>query len=109
MIPLRVIGILSNVAFMAYGFAGEIYPMLILHAILFPLNCVRLMQMRALIRKVRDAAQGDLTVEWQMPFMHRRRVAKGQALFKRGSRATCRSSGRASIGYRRGIHGESAR
>src|SRR5689334_15844279 len=25
MIPLRIIGILSNVAFMAYGFAGEIY------------------------------------------------------------------------------------
>ena len=62
--------------------------MLILHAILFPLNCVRLIQMRALIRKVRDAAQGDLSVEWLMPFMHRRRVAKGQALFKRGDPAT---------------------
>lgn len=87
MIPLRVIGILSNLAFMAYGIGGRIYPVFILHAILLPLNCIRLVQMRALIRKVRDAAQGDLTMEWLMPFMHRRHVAKGETLFRRGDRA----------------------
>ena len=87
MIPLRVIGILSNVAFMAYGAGGRIYPVLILHAILLPLNCIRLVQMRALIRKVRDAAQGELSMEWLMPFMHRRHVAKGETLFLRGDRA----------------------
>lgn len=88
MIPLRIIGILSNVAFMAYGFAGEIYPVFILHAILLPLNCVRLFQMQALIRKVRDAAQSDLSVDWLMPFMHRRHVAQGEMLFRRGDRAS---------------------
>jgi CRP/FNR family cyclic AMP-dependent transcriptional regulator len=87
MIPLRVIGILSNLAFMAYGIGGRIYPVLILHAILLPLNCIRLVQMRALIRKVRDAAQGELSMEWLMPFMHRRHVAKGETLFCRGDRA----------------------
>jgi CRP/FNR family transcriptional regulator, cyclic AMP receptor protein len=87
MIPLRVIGILSNIVFMAYGFAGGVYPVFILHAILLPLNCIRLIQMQALIRKVRDAAQSDLSVDWLMPFMHRRHVAKGQTLFRRGDRA----------------------
>ena len=84
MIPLRVVGILSNVVFMAYGLGARIYPILILHAILLPLNCIRLVQMRALIRKVRDAAQGELSMQWLMPFMHRRHVAKGETLFRRG-------------------------
>ena len=43
MIPLRVVAILSNLAFMGYGFAGRLYPVLILHALLLPLNCVRLL------------------------------------------------------------------
>src|SRR5437763_15162974 len=83
LIPLRVIGILSNVAFMTYGLSGRIYPVFILHAILLPLNCIRLVQMRALIRKVRDAAQGELTMEWLMPFIHRRHVAEREMLFSR--------------------------
>jgi|SRR5690242_1925421 len=87
MIPLRVVGIVSNVAFMAYGIGGRIYPVLILHAILLPLNCIRLVQMQALIRKVRDAAQGELSMEWLMPFMHRRHAAKGETLFSRGDPA----------------------
>ena len=87
MIPLRVVGILSNVVFMAYGLGARIYPILILHAILLPLNCIRLVQMRALIRKVRDAAQGELSMQWLMPFMHRRHVAKGETLFRRGDPA----------------------
>ena len=31
MIPLRCCAIASNVAFIAYGFFGEIYPVLVLH------------------------------------------------------------------------------
>jgi hypothetical protein len=87
MIPLRVVGILSNAAFMAYGLGGGIYPVFILHAVLLPLNCIRLVQMRALIRKVRDAAQGELSMDWLLPFMHRRHVAKGERLFNRGDPA----------------------
>jgi hypothetical protein len=87
MIPLRVVGIVSNLAFMAYGLGGEVYPVFVLHAILLPLNCIRLVQMRALIRKVRDAAQGDLSMEWLMPFMQRRSVSKGETLFRRGDPA----------------------
>jgi CRP-like cAMP-binding protein len=88
MIPLRVVGILSNVAFMTYGLAGQVYPVFILHAILLPMNCIRLVQMRALIRKVRDAAhRDDLSMEWLVPFMRRRSAAAGHVLFRRGDAA----------------------
>jgi CRP-like cAMP-binding protein len=88
MIPLRVVGILSNVAFMTYGLAGQVYPVLVLHAILLPMNCVRLVQMRALIKKVRDAAHSDeLSMEWLVPFMRRRSAAQGAILFRRGDPA----------------------
>lgn len=87
MIPLRVVGIVSNLAFMTYGYGGGLYPILILHAVLLPLNCLRLVQMQTLIRKVRAASQGDLSVEWLAPMMRRRQCAKGEVLFRRGDPA----------------------
>ena len=41
MVPLRVIGICSNCAFIAYGYLDDLYPVLILHFILLPLNSLR--------------------------------------------------------------------
>jgi CRP/FNR family transcriptional regulator, cyclic AMP receptor protein len=87
MIPLRVIGILSNIAFMIYGFDGRLYPVLILHAVLLPLNCLRLVEMRTLIQKVRAASQGDLSMEWLVPMLLRRHCPKGHVLFRRGDPA----------------------
>jgi len=86
MIPLRVVGILSNVAFMIYAAGGRLYPVLILHAILLPLNCVRLIQMQTLIKKVRDAAKGDCSMEWLIPYMQSRTLQKG-VLFRKGDAA----------------------
>ena len=88
MIPLRIVGIASNLAFITYAVGAQLYPVLILHAILLPLNGLRLLQMRALIHKVREDARGDLSMEWLMPFMRRRTLTKGEVLFKRGDRAT---------------------
>ena len=87
MIPLRVVGILSNVVFMTYGLGGHIYPVFVLHAILLPLNCVRLVQMQASIRKVRDASHGDLSMEWLIPLMRRRTLPRGAILFHKGDPA----------------------
>ena len=42
MMALRLIAIASNIAFMSYGFLGEIVPILLLHAGLLPLNAWRL-------------------------------------------------------------------
>jgi CRP/FNR family transcriptional regulator, cyclic AMP receptor protein len=37
-IPLRILALGSNVLFMAYGYVDHLYPVFVLHAILFPVN-----------------------------------------------------------------------
>ncbi len=44
MIALRIVALVSNVLFMAYGFVDHLYPVFMLHAILFPVNALRLVQ-----------------------------------------------------------------
>ena len=44
MAPLRAIAVASNIAFIGYGYLGELRPILILHAALLPLNVYRLRQ-----------------------------------------------------------------
>lgn len=88
MIPLRCVAIASNVVFMTYGLTGRIYPVLLLHAILLPLNLFRLRQVRMLIRRVREASSGDLSLEWLIPLMTRQKLAAGQVLFRKGDPAS---------------------
>src|ERR1700722_17577385 len=72
MIPLRAVGAASNLCFVAYGYLDGVYPMMLLHAALFPLNVVRLCQMVKLVRRVRSAAEGGKTLDWLRPYMRRR-------------------------------------
>jgi len=44
MVPLRALGIASNIAFLGYGYLGELWPILILHAAMLPMNIHRLRQ-----------------------------------------------------------------
>ncbi len=87
MIPLRLAAIGSNVAFIAYGIAGQIYPVLILHAVLLPMNLWRTVEMLRLVRRVEAAAKGDLSVEWLKPFMKTERHRVDDILFRRGDDA----------------------
>jgi CRP-like cAMP-binding protein len=87
MIPLRVVALASNIAFMAYGFLGGLAPVLVLHAVLLPLNTLRLLQMRRLIRKARESAQGDLSMDWLVPLMARQTLPSGRVLFNKGDEA----------------------
>ena len=84
MIPLRIIGILSNIFFAAYGFLAPVYPQLVLHIVLLPLNVLRLREMLQLIDKVKAASQGDLGMDWLIPFMVARPVKQGDVLFRKG-------------------------
>jgi CRP/FNR family cyclic AMP-dependent transcriptional regulator len=61
-----------------------IYPVLILHAILLPLNSYRLREMLRLVKSIRNAAFGDMQTEWLRPFMARRPHKAGDVLFRRG-------------------------
>jgi len=42
MIPLRVVAVCSNIAFLIYGLALGLAPVWLLHAALLPINCWRL-------------------------------------------------------------------
>jgi CRP-like cAMP-binding protein len=87
MIPLRWVAIASNVAFLTYGIAGRVYPVLLLHVVLLPLNCLRLQQMRTLIRRVREASAGDMSMEWLIPLMSHHWLEPDHVLFKKGDKA----------------------
>lgn len=87
MVPLRVIGIASNVAFAAYGYLFGSIPTMVLHAILLPLNVYRLREMLDLIAKVRTASQGDQSMDWLKPFMSKRTIKAGEILFRKGNPA----------------------
>jgi len=87
MIPLRIMAIISNVVFIVYGAIDEVYPVLILHVVLLPLNAYRLRQMMKLVAHVRQAAHGDLRMDWLKPFMSRRSYAAGDELFHLGDPA----------------------
>ena len=87
MIPLRVVGISSNVTFLLYSWVAGVMPLFVLHAALLPLNIWRLMQIRALVREVRKVAVGDLPLESLLPFMSPRRAEAGEVLFRRGDAA----------------------
>jgi CRP-like cAMP-binding protein len=87
MIPLRVIALASNVLFMAYGYADHLYPVLFLHAILLPVNALRLVQFYRLVREMREAPRKDLSVQTLLPYMTRRKFSAGETLVRKGERA----------------------
>ena len=84
MVPLRLVGICSNIAFLSYAMIEHLLPIFLLHCVLLPLNLVRLYQMLKLVRQIRQARTGDLTLDPLLPFMTRRRFKAGETLFRRG-------------------------
>ena len=87
MIPLRAVALGSNVLFCAYGYLDHLYPVLILHAILFPVNLLRLVQFHRLIRDVRDAHREDLPIQSLLPYMTKENLTAGQTLIAKGEKA----------------------
>ena len=84
MVPLRLCEIGANVLFVGYGWLYPSYPTLALYAILICLNSLRLYEMLELIKKVREASSGDMSIEWLKPFMHKHVFQQGQTLFHKG-------------------------
>src|SRR5690349_9885515 len=93
MIPLRMVAICSNVAFITYallgvheGVFGRVLPILVLHAALLPLNVVRLRQLQDLLRAVRDCDAHD-TIRSLVPYMRTETHTAGDVLFRKGDPA----------------------
>jgi len=88
MVPLRIIGIASNIAFVTYGLLFGSLPTVVLHTILFPLNIYRLHEMLKLVREVKAASRGDQSMDWLKPFMTKRNIHAGEILCRKGDEAT---------------------
>jgi len=93
MLPLRLVAIASNVAFMAYGLLGlaygdfgRLYPIFVLHACLLPLNVVRLIELRRVIAAVRDTG-GEQVVRALAPYLSVETHQADETLFRRGEAA----------------------
>ena len=84
MIALRLAAIGSNVCFIGFGLAAHVYPVLLLHLVLLPLNTVRTLEMLRLTRRIEVAAKGDLSFEPLRPFMKMERNSSGSTLFCKG-------------------------
>jgi CRP-like cAMP-binding protein len=83
-VPLRVIGIISMVFFIAYGALAGAVSTFLLYLLSLPINVIRLRQMLNLVKKARVSAQGDLSMDWLRPFMTPRKCKKGEVLFHKG-------------------------
>ena len=86
-VPLRVIGIISNLFFIAYGALAGSMATFFLYLLSLPINAIRLRQMLTLVRKARVSAQGDLSMDWLRPFMTPRKYHEGDVLFHKGDPA----------------------
>ena len=87
MIPLRLLGIGSNLAFITYGFLAGLLPVLILHVMLLPLNIYRFFEMWRLIRELKQAEDGPHRLAALLPFMSSVSLPSGASLFKKGEPA----------------------
>jgi hypothetical protein len=83
-VPLRIIGIVSNVFFIIYGALAGAVPTFLLYLLSLPINFIRLRQMLNLVKKARLSAQGDLSMDWLRPFMTPRKYRTGEVLFNKG-------------------------
>ena len=88
MVPLRWLAVFANCGFLAYGVLHPSPVMGMLHAILLPINVVRLREMRRLARNVVAAAESaDTSGLWLKPYMKATRRQAGEVLFSQGDEA----------------------
>jgi CRP/FNR family cyclic AMP-dependent transcriptional regulator len=88
MLRLRMVGIAANLVFITYGALGHVYPVLLLHITLLPLNAWRLHQLQQLTRQIKEASTGRPSLDWLKPFSRRKTIKTGEVLCRSGDSAT---------------------
>ena len=88
MLHLRIVGIVANLAFITYGVLDHVYPVLLLHMTLLPLNVWRLWQLLQMTRQIKVISASRLSMEWLKPFSRRKDAQAGETLFRKGDAAT---------------------
>ena len=87
MLPMRLLAICSNLAFIGYGLSLDLTPVWALHGILLPLNLYRLHELHQRVRGGRGGARRRASLDRLRPLVARRRFAAGEVLFRKGEPA----------------------
>jgi CRP/FNR family transcriptional regulator, cyclic AMP receptor protein len=87
MIKLRIAAIAASGAFLIYGFFRPDYILLVLHAVLLPLNIWRLNTLRHLVAEAKKSTEGDMDMGWIKPFTSTRDMSPGEVIFHKGEEA----------------------
>src|SRR5579862_4276274 len=84
MMPLRIVALGSNVAFITYGALLHLYPVLVLHVILLPVNAWRLREIFHLVKSIQETADDGKVFNALRPFAKRMTVARGEVVIRKG-------------------------
>jgi len=84
MISLRVLALVSNVCFIAYGLVESLLPSILLNAALLPVNARRLWEITKLSAEIKRATLESPVSQWLLPNMNRRSFKAGDVLFRKG-------------------------
>ena len=88
MLPLRIVALMANIFFIAYGLLEWKPIALGLYCLLLPINAKRAWDIRKLIRDI-EAARGDTPLaDWLLPHMTRRTAKAGEVLWRRDDKAS---------------------
>ena len=87
MMPLRMLAIASNIAFIAYAASEGLTPGSGASPVLLPVNLTRLFEIKKLLAFTRSAPAREESIEAMLPFMRQSTIRKGEYLFKKGDHA----------------------
>lgn len=87
MLPLRVIAVLANIFFGAYGYLTDVYPTMFLHMALLPMNSVRLYQILSLSGQIKRSRGSADAIQLLRPLMKTKKFKAGDHIFAKGDSA----------------------
>lgn len=88
MLPLRIAALTACCFLVAYGALKQALPTLLLYGALIPINIKKTLQIRKLVQSIEKARDDTPVSVWLLPHMHRRTVAAGTTLWRKGDAAT---------------------
>lgn len=87
LLSLRMVAIFSNLAFIVYGIAADLLPILILHLLLLPMNTWRTAQQLRANNQMRSVFEKMPETNFLMPFMTIDNFPEGEVIFNKGDAA----------------------
>jgi CRP-like cAMP-binding protein len=85
---MRVLCIFSIIFFLGSAALAYSVPKFLMYLLALPINVIRLVQIRNVVKRARVATQGALSMDWLKPFMTPRTYLKGEVLFRKGDPGT---------------------